>query len=119
VPLNYEISEKAWTDKEVNLNHLHTFGYISYVHVELDRKSKLDPKSKRCIFIEYGTSEYGCRFWDPENLKILKHKNVVFNEKKMYKKRGALRRRISEWHLRAHQNSRMLRIRSSSNLMFL
>ena len=58
VPLNYGISEKAWSDKEINLNHLHIFDCISYVHVELDRRSKLDSKSKRCIFIEYGTSKY-------------------------------------------------------------
>jgi len=45
----------------------------------------LDSKSKRCIFIGYGTSEYGCWFWGPENQKILSHKDVAFNEKKMYK----------------------------------
>ena len=52
------------------MNYLHTFGCISYVHVELDRRSKLDPKSKRCIFIGYRTSEY---------------KDVIFNERKIYK----------------------------------
>ena len=51
MPLNYGILEEAWTEKEVNLNHLFTFGWISYVHVELDLRRKLDPKSKRCIFI--------------------------------------------------------------------
>jgi len=66
VPLDCEIPEEAWADKEVNLNHLRTFGCISHVHVELDRRSK-DPKSKRCIFIGYGTSEYGYRLWEPEN----------------------------------------------------
>jgi len=62
VPLNYEILEEIWTGKEVNLNYLYTFDCISYVYVELDRMSKLDPKSKRCVFIWYGTSEYGYRF---------------------------------------------------------
>ena len=28
---------------------------------------------------------YGYRFWDPENRKILRHKDVVFNEEKIYK----------------------------------
>ena len=58
VPLNYEILEEVWTNKEINLNHMRTFGYISYVHVKLNHRSKLDPKSKRCIFIGYGESEY-------------------------------------------------------------
>jgi len=84
VPLNYRIPEESWTGKEVNLNYLLTFDCISRIHVDLDHRSKLDPKSKRCIFIGYGTSEYGYRFWDPKNRKILRHKDVVFNEK-MYK----------------------------------
>ena len=67
VPLNCGIPEEVWTEKEVNLNHLRTFGCISYVHVDLYHRSKLDLKSKRCIFIRYGTSEYNYRFWDPKN----------------------------------------------------
>jgi len=51
VPLNYGILEKAWTGKEINLNYLRIFDCFSYVHVELESRSKLDPKSKICIFI--------------------------------------------------------------------
>ena len=58
VPLKRGILEDAWTGKEVNLNHLCTFGCVSYVHVDLDYMSKLDPTSKRCIFIGYSTNEY-------------------------------------------------------------
>jgi len=76
VPSNCGILEEAWTNKEVNLNHLRTFGSISYVHVKLDRRSKLDLKSKRRIFIGYGTSEYAYQFWDPANRNILKYKDV-------------------------------------------
>ena len=54
MPLNCGIPEEAWTAKEVNLNHMRIFGCISYVNVELDRRSKLDPKSNMCIFIGYG-----------------------------------------------------------------
>jgi len=58
VPLNCEIFEETWADKEVNLNHLRTFDCISYVHIELSHRSKLDPKSRRCIFIGYEIDEY-------------------------------------------------------------
>ena len=86
--------------------------------MDLDHRNKLDPKSKRCIFIGYGTNEYGYRFWDLENRKILRHKDVVFNEKKMYKDlRRAFQKRIPEWHLGAHRDSEMLWSQSSSNLM--
>ena len=78
--LNCEIPKEIWTDKEVNLNNLHIFCCISYVHIELSDMSKLDPKSRRCIFIGPETDEYGYWFWDPENRKILRHKDVVFKE---------------------------------------
>ena len=45
--LNCGILNEAWTGKEVNINHLCTFDCIFYVHVELDRRSKLKTKSKR------------------------------------------------------------------------
>jgi len=84
-PLNCGIPEETWTDKEINLNHLYTFSCISYVHIELRHRSKLNPKSKRCIFIGYRTNEYVYWFWDPENRKIIRHKDVVFNKQKTYK----------------------------------
>ena len=58
VALIYGISGETWTGKMVNLNHLRFFSYISYVHVDLGPRSNLDPKSKRRIFIGYGTNEY-------------------------------------------------------------
>jgi len=53
---------------------------ISNVYVELIHMSKLDPKSRRCIFIGYKTGEYDYRFWDLENRKILRHKDMIFNK---------------------------------------
>ena len=39
VVLNCGIPEEAWTGKEVNLDNLHTFDSISFVHVDLDHKT--------------------------------------------------------------------------------
>ena len=67
VSLNCGILEEAYTGKEVNVNHLCTFGCISYLYVKLDHISKLDSKCKRRIFIGYGTSECGYRSGEPKN----------------------------------------------------
>ena len=40
----------------------------------------LETKSKKCIFIAYGVDEFGYHLWDYESNKILRSKNVVFNE---------------------------------------
>ena len=89
VPLNFRIPEEVWTGKEVNLSHLKVFGCISYVHIDSEARSKLDAKSRKCIFVGYGTDEFGYRFWDEENRKIIRSKNVIFNEKMTYKNKEA------------------------------
>ena len=45
-------------------SHLKVFGCISYVHIDSDAHSKLDAKSKICLFIGYGDEKFGYRFWD-------------------------------------------------------
>ena len=45
----------------------------------------MDSKSRRCILIGYETDKYDYRFYDPDNCKNLRHKDVVFNEQKTYK----------------------------------
>ena len=88
VPLNGELSEEVWTSKEVTLLHLRVFGCVSYVHVDSNDRDKLDPKSRKYFFIGYGSDDFGYRFWDEENRKIIRQRNVIFNEKLLYKHRS-------------------------------
>lgn len=71
--------------KEVKLSHLKVFSFVSYVHIDSNARCKLDPKFMECTFIGYETDEFGYRFWDDHNRKIIKSKNVIFDEKVMYK----------------------------------
>ncbi|KAE8695627.1 Potassium transporter 10 [Hibiscus syriacus] len=50
-------------------------------------RSKLDAKSNKCAFVGYGGDEFGYRFWDYENRKIIRSRDVIFNENVMYKDR--------------------------------
>ncbi|XP_059627260.1 uncharacterized protein LOC132270066 [Cornus florida] len=50
-----------------------------------DARNKLNPKSKKYTFIGYGTDEFG-----DQNRKIIRSRDVVFNEKVMYKDKLAL-----------------------------
>ncbi len=43
--------EEKFRGKKPNVSHLKVFGYIAYVHVPDEKKSKLDPKAEKCIFI--------------------------------------------------------------------
>lgn len=90
VPLDGGIPEEVWRRKEVNLSHLKVFGCISYVHIDSADRSKLDSKSNKCVFIGYGDEEFGYRFWDYENRKIIRSRDVIFNENVMYKDKSTI-----------------------------
>ena len=67
------------------LAHLKVFGCVSYVHVEFNDRSKLDAMTIRCFFIGYKDEQFGYWFWNDQNQKIIRSKNVVFDEKVLYK----------------------------------
>jgi hypothetical protein len=60
------------------------------VHIDSDARNKLDAKSKKCFFIGYGDEEFGFRFWDDQKRKIIRSRNVIFNEKVLYKDRSSV-----------------------------
>jgi hypothetical protein len=62
-----------------------TFRYESFVHVDKETRTKLEAKSKKYTFIGYGVNDFGYHLWDYENHKIIRIRDVVFNEKAMYK----------------------------------
>ncbi|RDY07901.1 hypothetical protein CR513_07924, partial [Mucuna pruriens] len=72
VALNTEVSDKIWFDKDVN--------YKAFVHVPKDERSKLDMKTRQCIFIGYGHDEYGYRMYDPVEKKLVRSRDVQFME---------------------------------------
>ena len=55
VPLGFRISEEEWTRKELKYSHLWTFGCTAYVHVDPEKRDKLDAKAVKCYFIGYGS----------------------------------------------------------------
>ena len=87
IPLEHRILEEVWSVKDVKLSHLRVFGCVAYVHISDQGRNKLDPKSKKCTFIIYGEDEFGYRIWDDENKKVIRNRDVIFNEKVMYKDR--------------------------------
>ena len=79
-PLNGDVPERLWTGKDVSYEHLRVFGCRAFVHIPKDERSKLDSKSRLCIFLRYGRDEFGYRRWDPVDKKIIRSRDVVFLE---------------------------------------
>ena len=62
-----------------------TFGCEAFVHINKENRTKLKAKSKKCTFIGYGVDDFGYRLWDLKIQKIIRSRDLVFNEKVMYK----------------------------------
>ena len=84
-PLVCGIPEEAWTGKKVSYSFVKTFGYEAFSHIDSKNRTKMEAKSKKCVFFGYGINEFFYRLWDFENHKIVRSRDVVFNEKVLYK----------------------------------
>ena len=71
--------------KKVNYSFLKTFGCEAFSHINKENRTKLEAKSKKCTFIGYGVNDFGYLFYDYEQHKIIRCKDVIFNEKVLYK----------------------------------
>eukprot|EP00253_Pinus_taeda_P013261 PITA_13261 len=79
------VPEEAWTGKKLNYSFLKPFGCEAFVHINKENRTNLETKSKKCTFIGYGVNDFGYRLYDYENHKIIRSKDVIFNEKVWYK----------------------------------
>ena len=61
------------------------FGCPAYVHIPIEERSKLDSKSKKCIFLGFEKGVKGYKLWDPVAQKVVFSGDVVFDEKSMIK----------------------------------
>jgi hypothetical protein len=80
-----EFQRRNGQGKKVNYSFLKTFGCEAFVHIDKENRTKLESKSKKCTFIGYGVNDFGYCLWDYENNKIIRSRDVIFNEKVMYK----------------------------------
>lgn len=72
--------QEVWTGKKPSLSHLRVFGCDAYVHVPKEKRTKLDSKSEKCIFIGYKDGLKGYKLWNPKTRKVMYSQDVVFKE---------------------------------------
>jgi len=60
---NKEITPfEEWEKKRLNLSYLRTWGCLAKVHVPINKKRKLGPKTVDCVFLGYAIHSVGYRF---------------------------------------------------------
>jgi hypothetical protein len=56
--------------KKLDFSHLEVIGYLAYMHVFDDKKTKLDSKVEKCIFIGYSLKQMGYICFNPSIWKL-------------------------------------------------
>ena len=56
------------------------FDSLAYGHVAKDQRSKLDNKSRPCIFLGYVEDDFRYRLWDLIDKKVIRSQEIVFME---------------------------------------
>ncbi|GJY24182.1 putative RNA-directed DNA polymerase [Tanacetum coccineum] len=78
--LDAGLPKMFWEDSVTTAAYLINRGpSVKYV-----ARDKLDAKSAKCTFIGYGSDEMGYRFWDSKSHKVVRSRDVTFNEDSLY-----------------------------------
>ena len=72
---------EGWSGIKPGISHLRAFGSIVYAHVPDQKRSKLDDKSAKYVFIGYDAWTNGCKLYDLIMKKLIISRDVEFNEK--------------------------------------
>ena len=70
--LDGDVPNGVWYNKEVSYDHLKVFGCKAFVHIPQDERSKLDAKTRPCIFLGYGLNECCYKLYDPISKKVIR-----------------------------------------------
>ena len=75
------MSQALWSRKEPTCDRLCVYICEDYAFIPREKRTKFAPHAMKYIFLGYGTDgEFGYRLWDPENRKLIRSSDVVFNE---------------------------------------
>ena len=73
-------THEVWSSKKPSIAHLIFFGSDTFTHVPKEKRSKLDNKVEKCIFVGCKDGLKGYKLWNPITRKIVYSPDVVFRE---------------------------------------
>ncbi len=75
---------ELWNGRKPGVDHLRVWGCVAYVHIQRDKRSKLDSHMEKCIFIGYPEGYKGWKFYNPETKKVIISERADFDERYTY-----------------------------------
>ncbi|KAJ4769831.1 polyprotein [Rhynchospora pubera] len=76
--------QEAWCGVKPEVSHLKVFGSVAYAHIPDQRRTKLDDKSKKLIFIGYDERSKAYKLIDPTTNKVHISRDVQVNEEAVW-----------------------------------
>ena len=84
--LENKTPEELFSGKKPEVIHLRIVGCPVYIHIPKEKRTKLDPSRKKCIFVGYSESSKAYRIYFPKYKKIDISRDVAFDEDTTYNK---------------------------------
>ncbi|KAG7588726.1 Integrase catalytic core [Arabidopsis suecica] len=82
--LNDQSPFQVLNNQSPNIDHLKVFGSVCFVFVPGDLRNKLEPKSTKCVFIGYSTTQRGYKCYAPVMNRYYVSRDVKFMEDEAY-----------------------------------
>ncbi|KAD4585342.1 hypothetical protein E3N88_22943 [Mikania micrantha] len=76
--------QEAWSGFKPSVNHLRVFGSLAFVHIPDQKRSKLEDKSARCIFIGYSEQSKAYKLFNPQTQKVIISRDVKIDEERRW-----------------------------------
>ena len=85
IPIGLTLPQEVYSGRPLEFFGLRVFGCPAYYLVESHKRTKLEAKSKKSIFIGYQEGTKGYKLWDPTEKKVVISRNVTFDESELMK----------------------------------
>ncbi|KAJ0532224.1 putative RNA-directed DNA polymerase [Helianthus annuus] len=83
--LSNSTPQEAWNGSKPSVDHFRIWGCIAHVLVPKEKRTKLDDKSIKCIFVGISEESKAYRCLNPKTMKIITSKDVIFEENKQWR----------------------------------
>ena len=76
----HKTPEETFTSVKPKVSHFRIFGCPIYIHVSIEKRTKLDCSNRKGLFVGYGETSKVDKVFIPEQRKIVVSRNVKFEE---------------------------------------
>jgi hypothetical protein len=78
--LEDKTQKEAFAGLKLKVSHFCIFGCLIYIHVPMEKRAKLEPSSKKGLYVGYSETSKIYRVYIPEQRKIAVSRDVKFEE---------------------------------------